>query len=97
MKTIYKYILPLLGGPQQIKLPQLHNILAIQVQNREICMWAEVDTDSPLGVWRYEIIGTGWEIKYQGYDREYLETVQVGSFVWHIYQINLSSAKNITP
>lgn len=82
MKTIYKYVLEV-TDEQFVKMPQGAKILTIQPQNGQLCMWAEVDTDAPIGervIWCY---GTGHSIP--GWLDAYIGTFHNGLFVWHFY------------
>ncbi len=86
MRKIYKYALVHVGGPQIEKIPRGYKILCVQVQNRAICMWCEVTPGEPLVDFKYEIVGTGWELDPS--PRSYLGTYQTGSYVWHVYQLH---------
>ena len=85
MKKIFKYVLLHVGGPQSEHIHKGYKVLSIQIQDRAICMWCEVNPDEPTEEFHYEIVGTGWEIEPS--PRVYLATFQTGSFVWHVYQL----------
>ena len=85
-KNIYKYPLDL-KPRQTIKVPEIFDPLAVQLQNGAICLWARVDPESrPREI---EIImhgtGTGLEEELQGADCRHLGTVQTGQWVWHFF------------
>lgn len=84
-KKIYKYVLGIGWENQAIKMPKHSVILSIQVQNTQICVWAEVEENQPIVDKVFVIIGTG-----HSFDKDilgqYLATVQQGEFVWHIYE-----------
>lgn len=90
--TIWKFPLAEIHE-QTIAMPENATILSVQVQPKrgwgsrgEICMWALVDPHAPLQERRFLIYGTGqaifgWEKEYQ-----FVATVQLDSFVWHIFE-----------
>jgi len=86
MKTIYKY--PLNSDRiSVINLPINAKILTAAIQNKIICIWAEVDTKTPTKERFFEIFGTGWEIPQDmGIERKYVSTVFDGPYVWHVYE-----------
>jgi len=87
MKTIYKYTLD--PRRSEYDLPIGAKILTVQGQNEQVCIWAEVDTEADTEKVRFEVYGTGHEIKWDmGTDREYLGTAQLknGALVFHVYR-----------
>ena len=83
MKTIYKYELKLVQK-QVISVPSNSKILTVQLQKDRIVLYAEVDTDNFLVPRVINIIGTGQTLP--DLPLEYISTVQIGEFVWHIYE-----------
>lgn len=83
MVVIYKYPLKLVDG-QDVNMPHGARLLTAQMQNDELCMWAEVDLDRPIGQRRINVIGTGW-MYGGGYIGNYIATAQDGPFVWHVF------------
>lgn len=92
MKTIYKY--PIqdmnLHVSPFIKLPKDAQILSVQYQGEDLCVWALVDPDSNIFERvEFKIVGTGFDLEDEDLENyEYLETVQTKShsFVWHIFR-----------
>ena len=83
MKTIWKY--PLLGiDRQRIRLPKDAQILSVQMQGKELCVWALVTPLNEPEVRYIEIFGSGVMIPSAA--RTYLGTVQDSGFVWHIFE-----------
>jgi len=76
MKIIYKYRLN-----NTIMMPAGARILSVQVQATRICLWAELDTDSPLEERKFAVFGTG-----DTPEGKHLATIQDGALVWHIYE-----------
>ena len=82
MRTILKYEVQNTDRPV-IVMPDGANILAVGMQNDNMFLWADVDTDN--GERRYElrVIGTGHPVPF---GMTYVNTVFQGPFVWHIYK-----------
>jgi hypothetical protein len=76
-----------------VHIPRGGKILSLQVQQGKevladtICLWAEVNPALPIQERVFELFGTGHDIPedFQVH-RNYIATVQVGEFVWHIYE-----------
>lgn len=83
MKTIYKYPL-LLEGAQTLDLPALYQILDVQFQGEQLCLWALVNNDVPLKTLQIRIYGTG-SLSVPPSPGHHLATVQQGPYVWHIF------------
>ena len=84
MNVIYKYPLELVSN-QLIEGPSVFRPLDVQLQNETLCLWAEVDPESPPGLTAIRIVGTG-SAEVEDPD-EYIATVQQGPYVWHIYLV----------
>lgn len=87
MLTIYKYPLKLVEI-QTIRASKQHFYpLSVQVQNNEICLWAEIETngfqDDPYSIL---ICGTGQQLPNM--PSVFIGTVQKEMFVWHIYLVS---------
>lgn len=85
MRTIYKYTLEV-TDEQLVELPVGSHIIDCQNQKGAIVMWAMIETEQKEMVKRKIIIyGTGHPIK-EPESLTWLDTVQVGNFVWHIFE-----------
>lgn len=85
--TIWKYPIQVRDS-QKISMPYTHNILCVQVQNDEPCLWVEVNSDHPLIDVEILVYGTGHKINQPGKSRaRYIGTFQLmdGQFVGHVY------------
>lgn len=85
MKTIFKYIMPVSDSPH-LAMHSDMEILSVQSQRDEICIWALVDPKSPVAGFDFRIVGTGHPFEdFESYD--YVSTVQTngGHFVWHVF------------
>ena len=87
MITIYKYPLDIIDM-QKIYMPRGAKILTVQMQGKQLCLWAEVDTKNQLDARRIAIVGTGSPAPefLVGYS-QYISTVQERTFVWHVYEV----------
>jgi len=83
MKVIYKYEL-LIADNQKVELSEDFEILTVQNQDGKLVMWVLIDPDMPECKVNVNIIGTGNPI-YNSSVGEYISTVQMGMFVWHVF------------
>lgn len=86
--TIFKYALDM-KALQAIALPNGAIIRKVGVQSGTIHIWAEVIPNETLVDVRrtFEIFPTGGLIPVDmGVERKYLDTVFIGSYVWHVYE-----------
>ena len=84
---VYKYMLDV-KDEQTIWMHEDHAVLSVQPQapHRLLCMWACVNTKSPIVLRTFRVIGTGHHIP--DFSRlQYLATVQMreGALVWHVF------------
>lgn len=87
MKTIYKYPLST-TDEQAVNMRYDTKILKADVQNGVICLWGMVDSEEEGIVSRvFRIIGTGHPIEDHK-ELTYINTIQSGSFVWHVFEKN---------
>jgi hypothetical protein len=82
MRTIYKYPLTL-AAVQKIEMPLGAELLAVQIQGKQICIWAVVNPEEEENVQTFYIVGTGHPMP-EGRVR-FLGTVQDDPFVWHVF------------
>ena len=62
MKAIHKYVLPMLEE-SFVDMPSVNTIISAEMQEGFICVWAIVDTDSPIINKKFNLYKTGQEIK----------------------------------
>lgn len=67
-----------------VMIPRYHKVLKFGVQFNEIVLWAEVDTDDEPLLRTFSVVPTGGDVPSSTI-MDYLDTVFVGDFVWHIY------------
>ncbi len=81
MRKIFKY--PIRLTPlQDIEIPEGAYFLDVQLQEKQICIWAIVDTEREKEQHKIVIRGTGHDVQE---DIDYLGTVQQDGYVWHIF------------
>lgn len=80
---IFKYKLEL-ADEQLVSLPKGAELLTVQVQNNQPCLWALVDEKATLKTNTVLIYGTGHQVDKRG---KYLGTFQLGngSLVFHVF------------
>ncbi len=83
MKTIYKY--PIYGQPNPVSMPGGSKILCVMLQNDQICLWADVDTDYPLITRAFTVYGTGW-VRPENPGTYIGSVMSRGDLVWHVYE-----------
>jgi hypothetical protein len=81
---IYKYEIPV-QSTFELVLPRPSIILSVQEQNGKICLWALVDSNTKeTEIRRIHIVGTGY--KFPLTSLQFIATVQLGVYVWHIFE-----------
>lgn len=92
MKTIWKFPLSI-TGQQQISMPEGAEILCVQVQRGQVCLWALVNPNFVKKPRTIEIFGTGHEV--DDAPRTYIGTVQVhpmgSDLVWHVFEVGVAN------
>jgi hypothetical protein len=81
MKRIYKYELK----EGSVEMPIGAKILSIQYQNNRPYIWALVDTDVECEFRYFALVATGEDFP-EADDFTYINTIQDGPFVWHIFE-----------
>ncbi len=83
MQRILKYLIDVNDAVFHM-LPDNAELLTVQNQNGEIFLWAKIDDSAIVRKRKFIVFGTG-----QPFDvvlRKYIGTVQVGIFVWHVFE-----------
>ena len=83
MLSVWKFKLEV-TDLQQVEMPQGAQLMTVQEQGGELCLWAAVDTEAPKESRTIEIIGTG--NPFHEASRRYVASVQQGVFVWHVFE-----------
>jgi len=87
MTTIHKYTLD--PNKLAVEMPIGANVLTVQNQNENVCIWALVDTKKETETRYFEIFGTGHNIPVDmGIERKYINTFQLqgGTIVFHLFE-----------
>lgn len=83
MTTIWKFPLAV-ADSYQITIPKGAEILTVQRQHEQVCIWAIVDTNAEKERRVFEIHGTGNPMAV--HTRKYIGTFQQGISVWHVFE-----------
>ena len=86
--VIWKYALLSPAWQGYLSMPKGAHFRHFDFQHNNPTLWFEVDPDAPLEHRQFEVVGTGFEIPYDG---RYLSSVQVREdggpyWVWHAYE-----------
>lgn len=87
-KSIWKFGLETTDN-QEIEMPIGAEILTVQTQHEQPCLWALVHPSAEKEIRHFEVFGTGHEVSYPtGTDRKYIGTYQLhgGSLVFHVFE-----------
>lgn len=85
--AIWKYPLEQIADTIGIDMPKGAEILTLQMQNSEPCIWAFVNPEAKKEKRFFRIIGTGHLIEPE--ERKYIGTFQLmsGALVFHLYEL----------
>jgi len=86
MKTIWKFPIAAVTS-LRVDMPKGAEILTLQRQGDDACLWAIVDPNAEKKARYFEIHGTGNPMySDMGVERKYIGTFQVPPFVWHVFE-----------
>lgn len=90
MKKVFKYDLPVAGGPQDVFMSRTAKILHVGHQGdpNSVCIWALVDAYEPAEMAKtFYVVGTGHDIP-DAARWTHLATVNYHPvpLVWHVFQ-----------
>lgn len=83
---IWKYPLEV-KHRQEITMPAGAQPLTVGVQGYGLCLWALVDPERPQVVRAIGLRGTGAICDPEENVASYIGTVQMGPFVWHLFDL----------
>lgn len=90
MKQVWKFPLLMSSGPNyEIMMPAGAEILAVQAQCEEPCIWALVDPYQSPEVRRFCWVGTGIPFEWDKVTGHHVGTFQLagGNFVGHLFEL----------
>ena len=89
MKTLYKYKV-VIDDEQIIKMPEESEILSVQCQFGEPCIWAIVETDNEMVSRKFGLVGTGHPCERLN-GGKYIGSFQMhnGSLVFHLFDFGV--------
>ncbi len=85
MKVIYKYPIEYTQDIKEINMPDLYQVIHFNAIEGKLFVWAEVEPFSDPVPQYFILYGTGWA--HKDILQEYIGTVIVEGFVWHLYEI----------
>lgn len=85
MIAIWKFPIPVIIDEQDITMPAGAKILSCKVQNGVITLWARVYTHHQTETRRVYIVGTGNPMESVPVTAEFIDSVEYGFFIWHIF------------
>lgn len=80
--TVWKFRIPM-DEEFCLEIPSDPDILHVDVQHGDPCLWARVDPDRPFAKYTFYIVGTGHDIPP---GLAHVGTWQEGPFVWHLFR-----------
>ena len=83
-RTIHKFPLNLVDS-QILDIPGTASILSVQDQGGVLTLWAMLDPQHATYRREVTIVGTGQRVPASVGINSYVDTVQAGSFVWHVF------------
>lgn len=85
MKTIFKYPIEV-TDKQTVKLPVDSLVISVLNQNGQLVIYALVDTEEKeVEEKTIRIFGTGHPVDVEEFDYNFLGSVMMDEFVWHIF------------
>lgn len=84
-KRIFKYALAI-EDLQTVEMPEGADILSVQNQDRDVCIWALCDPRAPKEARTFRIFGTGHPVCDN--PGRFIGTVQIlnGALMWHVFE-----------
>ena len=86
-KQIWKYIL--IDATTTMEIPENGNILSVDEQHGNICIWIEINTKNKKIPRQFEIFGTGTiMLEEEKTVRKFIGTVKLhdSNFIFHVYE-----------
>jgi len=81
--TIWKFPLAV-TDVQDVPMPADAQVASVQLQGGQLMAWALVSPDAPIVNRRFRVIGTGNPVPDVA--MTYRGSVQMGLFVWHVFE-----------
>lgn len=81
MRVVYKYQVG-----TDVLIPEGAKLRAVKEQHGHIYLWAEVETDSPIEVRHFRVVGTGHPITQEFLEYRGTAFMPTG-LVWHVYEV----------
>lgn len=90
MKTVWKYSIN--STHDTLSIPEGGEVLCIQNQRSDLCLWVLVDPTKPPTKRAFQIVGTGCKEVPDG--AKYIGTIQraSGDLIWHCFEVPMKGA-----
>jgi hypothetical protein len=83
--TVWKFVLQVAADYQAVNMPAGAQIVHVDAQGDDLCMWAIVDANAEREERRFTIVGTGHIVPRNGVHVG-SALMRGGSFVWHVFE-----------
>ena len=94
MRTVWKYALPVQDEIIEVEMPKGAEILHVDTQREQVCLWALVESEQEKEIRRFRIHGTGHPLAnnagtgYNTYDTYVGTSIHLdGMLVWHVFEV----------
>lgn len=87
MRTIHKFPLFRIGQVNEVEIARDAIPRRVAMQGGVLCMWAEVETDTPKKTRRFRVAGTGHPITEHDVYIGTCDDGPDGPFVWHVFEV----------
>ena len=85
MKTIWKFPFEI-ASFIEVEMPNNPEMLHVELQGWQPCLWAIVDPDNEKRVFSFLLIGTGHPLPDNA--AKHVGTFQQKQFVWHMFTVH---------
>lgn len=92
MKKIFKYDLnyDFVKSRLEADVPAGGELLDVQHQGETLVAWVMLDAECDLNRTKqlsFDVIGTGWEFKYDAYNAYYKTIQDKNGYTWHLFRV----------
>ena len=89
IKRVFKYAFAIITDDFVIPMPEGAQILMVQMQGENPCIWSLVDATKPESIRKFRVAGTGHQISMdENSEYIYINTFQMleGALVFHLFE-----------
>jgi hypothetical protein len=84
--SIHKFELDYNKLTQTLTIPGFLELLSVGNQNDTLMVWVKVGNGVPTQKITFIVRGTGTQLNDLPQNEKFIDTVQVGQYVWHVFQ-----------